>query len=122
MNSVILIGNLSRDPETRTTQSGVACTTFTLAVNRQFAGKDGKRECDFLNVVAWRNLAEICAKYLEKGSKCCVEGSIQTRTYEAKDGGKRTVTEIIAANVEFLSHKGGKMPDGYTETDEEMPF
>lgn len=102
MNKCILIGNLARDPELRTTQTGLSTCTMTLAVNRR-KNKDGVQEADFITVVAWRQLADLCAKYLTKGRKCAVVGSLQTRSYEAKDGSKRYVTEVLADNVEFLS-------------------
>ena len=102
MNKVILIGNLAADPESRTTQSGVAQCTLHLAVSRRFADKQtGKRESDFFNVVCWRQTAEFCSRYLSKGRKIAVEGSLQTRSYDAQDGSKRFVTEVIADNVEF---------------------
>lgn len=104
MNRVFLIGNLTRDPEMRSTQSGVAVCNFTIAVNRRFRNpQTGQRETDFLNVIAWRQLAELCDKYLAKGRKVAVTGSIQTRTYEAKDGSKRNTFDIVADEVEFLS-------------------
>ena len=103
MQKWIGIGNLTKDVELSTTQSGIAYARFTLAVARRFANNDGERETDFLNIVVWRNLAENCAKYLKKGKKCCVVGSIQTRNYDAQDGTKRYVTEIVADEVEFLS-------------------
>ena len=106
MNKVILIGNLARDPELKQTGSGTAVCQFTIAVQRRFANAEGKREADFLNVIAWRQLAENCARYLAKGRKAAVEGSIQTRSYDAQDGSKRYVTEIIADSVEFLSPTG----------------
>lgn len=133
MNRVIIIGNLTRDPEVKTTQSGTSVCTFSVAVNRRFANHDGVRETDFLNVVAWRQLADLCGKYLAKGRKVCVEGSIQTRTYNAQDGSKRYVTEIIADNVEFLSSRqqdgqsaaqtDAQTQEGFTEyTDDDLPF
>lgn len=102
MNKVILIGNLANDPEACTTSSGISQCSFRLAVQRRFANASGVREADFLPVVAWRQTAELCEKYLSKGRKVAVEGSIQTRSYDAQDGTKRYVTEIIADNVEFL--------------------
>ena len=105
MNKAILIGNLANDPESRTTQSGIAQCTFRLAVNRRFANAQGVRETDFLTIVCWRQTAELCARYLSKGRKVAVEGSIQTRSYDAQDGTKRYVTEIIAENVEFLGSR-----------------
>lgn len=104
MNKVFLIGNLTRDPEMRSTQSGVAVCSFSIAVNRRFRNaQTGQQETDFLNVIAWRQLAELCAKYLAKGRKVAISGSIQTRTYEAKDGSKRTTWDIVADEVQFLS-------------------
>ncbi len=103
MNKAILIGNLTRDPEMRTTPSGVAVCTFTLAINRRFANQQGVREADFINIVTWRQTAELCGRYLAKGRKCSVIGSIQTRSYDAQDGSKRYVTEVVADEVEFLS-------------------
>lgn len=104
MNKVFLIGNLTKDPEMRSTQSGVAICNFTIAVNRRFRNpQTGQQETDFLNIVAWRQLAELCSKYLAKGRKVAVVGSIQTRTYEAKDGSKRTAWDIVAEEVEFLT-------------------
>lgn len=103
MNKVFLIGNLVRDPEMRSTQSGVAVCNFSIAVNRRFKNANGEQETDFLNVIAWRQLAELCSKYLAKGRKVAVTGSIQTRTYEAKDGSKRTAWDIVADEVEFLT-------------------
>lgn len=103
VNKVFLIGNLTRDPEMRSTQSGVAVCNFTIAVNRRFKKENGEQETDFLNVIAWRQLAELCGTYLAKGRKVAVTGSIQTRTYEAKDGSKRTAWDIVADEVEFLT-------------------
>ena len=103
MNKVYLIGNLTRDPELSETSSGVAFCRFAIAVNRAFAGNDGTREADFFNITVWRNQAENCGKYLKKGSKIAIVGSLQNRTYEDKEGVKRTVTDIVASEVEFLS-------------------
>ena len=106
MNKVIFIGNLTRDPELSTTNSGVNVCKFTLAIQRRFSGADGEKETDFFNIVVWRGLGENCNKYLKKGSKCCVIGELQNRSYEAQDGTKRYVTEVIANEVEFLSSIG----------------
>ena len=107
MNRVQLIGNLTRDPETRTTGTGLTVCSFTLAVNRPTRKQDGTQNTDFINVTAWRTLGENCAKYLSKGKKAGVSGSIQTRTYEAQDGSKRHAFEVVADDVEFLSPVGG---------------
>ena len=109
MNKVILIGNLTRDPEARTTQSGISQSTFTVAVQRRYTNAQGVREADFIPVIAWRQLADTCNRYLFKGRKVCVEGSMQVRSYDAQDGSRRYVTEVIADNVEFL---GGRNEEG----------
>ena len=112
LNKAMLIGRLTRDPEMRYTQSGTAMTRFGLATNRYGTGPDGERKefTDFHNVVAWnqgkRNLAEICAQYLHKGSLVYVEGRLQTRSWEGQDGQKRTTTEINANDVQFLESRG----------------
>ena len=106
MNKVILVGNLTRDPELITTTNGVSLCRFGLAVQRRFAGQDGEREADFFNIVVWRGQADNCYKYLKKGSKCGIVGSLQTRSYDAQDGTKRYSTDVVAEEVEFLSTKG----------------
>ena len=105
MNKCILIGNLTKDPELTTTSNGVAVCRFSIAVSRRYANSDGERETDFLNIVVWRSLGENCHKFLKKGSKVGVVGNIQSRSYDATDGTKRYVTEIVAEEVEFLSTK-----------------
>ena len=105
MNKVILIGNLTRDPELSETPSGLAVCRFSIAVSRDYASSDGTRETDFFNITVWRGRAENCGKYLKKGNKVAVVGSLQTRSYEDKDGIKRNVTDIIASEVEFLTPK-----------------
>lgn len=105
MNKVILIGNLTRDPELSKTPNGVSVCRFSIAVNREYQNAEGERETDFFNINVWRNQADNCAKFLAKGRKVCVVGSLQNRSYEDKDGVKRTVTEITASEVEFLSPK-----------------
>ena len=122
MNKAILIGNLANDPETRTTQSGITQCSFTLAVSRRFANQQGVREADFLRIICWRQTAELCARYLSKGRKVAVEGSIQTRSYDAQDGSKRYVTEIIADSVEFLGSRDEAQRSGnYAETSAPAP-
>lgn len=113
-NRIILIGRLTRDPELRFTQSGVAVATFTLAVDRNWRNAQGEKETDFINIVAWRQLGERCANYLSKGKLAAVEGRLQIRSYEDKDGQKRTVAEVIADDVRFLSPKegGSSAPEG----------
>ena len=103
MNKLFLIGNLTRDPEMSETASGVAFCRLGIAVNRPYQGSDGERATDFFNITVWRTQAENCGRYLKKGSKVAVIGSLQNRSYEDKDGNKRQVTDIIANEVEFLS-------------------
>lgn len=104
LNKVLLIGNLTRDPELRYTPSGAAVCTFGLATNRQWNTEDGqkKEEAEFHNIVAWTRLAEICAQYLTRGKQAYVEGRLSTREWEGQDGQKRRTTEIIASEVIFL--------------------
>lgn len=129
MNKVIIIGNLANDPEAFTTQSGVSRSSFRVAVPRPHK----RDETDFLTVVAWRQSADYCNRYLKKGNKVAVEGSIQTRSYDAQDGSKRHVTEIIADSVEGLTRpdsatqsvpsKKAKSNDDFQEVDDtELPF
>lgn len=126
MNKAILIGNLTKDPELTTTNNGIAVCRFTLAISRRFVGANGERETDFLNIVVWRGQAENCNKYLKKGSKCAVVGSVQTRSYDAQDGTKRYITEIVADEVEFLSTKNngeaGAVPVKAEEVTELKPI
>ena len=142
MNKAILIGNLTKDPEVRTTPNGVTVCTFSIAVNRRGTNQAGERVADFFNIVAWRQLGELCGKYLAKGRKVSVIGEIQTRSYDAKDGSKRYITEIVADEVEFLTPKGQdsgsgnggyerayerqaapQAPEGFTEIDDDqLPF
>lgn len=105
MNRVYLIGNLTRDPELVVTNSGISVCRFSIAVSRRYSNAEGERETDFFNIVVWRAQGENCNKYLKKGSKCAVVGSLQNRTYDAQDGSKRTTTEIVADEVEFLTSK-----------------
>lgn len=103
MNKCILIGNLTRDPELTETPSGIAVCKFSIAVNRNYTNANGEREADFINIVTWRGLAENCGKYLAKGKKVAVCGSLQTRSYEDRNGDKRYVTELVADEAEFIT-------------------
>ncbi|MEG1646194.1 MAG: single-stranded DNA-binding protein [Clostridia bacterium] len=130
MNKIILIGNLAKDPELKTTPNGVAVCSFTLAVSRRFA----QGETDFIPIIVWRAQAENCAKYLRKGSKAAISGSLQIRTYDGNDGTKKYVTEVIADEVQFLNAKSeqadepakvNKAPIGeltQAVDDENLPF
>lgn len=103
MNKIMLTGNLTAEPDMRQTASGIAVCTFTLAVNRRTSKEDGEKKTDFIPVITWRGLAENCFKYLRKGRKAAVSGSLQIRNYEAQDGSRRYIAEVIAEEVEFLS-------------------
>ena len=105
MNKLTIIGNLTRDPELRTTSQGVNVCTFTVAVNRRNA-KEGQPDADFFRVSAWRMLGENCNKFLTKGRKVCVVGPVSARTYQANDGTTRVSLEVMAEDVEFLSPRG----------------
>lgn len=103
LNRSVIIGRLTKDPELRTTSNGTPVTTFTVAVDRDRKNANGEKETDFIPVVTWRGLAESCEKYLSKGKLAAVEGRLQIRSYEDQKGIKRTVAEIVADNVQFLS-------------------
>jgi single-strand DNA-binding protein len=105
MNKITLIGNLTHDPDARSTPNGVTVCSFTIAVNRRFSNANGERPTDFFRINAWRQLGETCAKYLSKGRKVAVIGELQARTYEAKDGTTRMSLDVQADEVEFLSPK-----------------
>lgn len=115
MNKVILIGNLTKDPELKETQSGISVCKFSIAVNRKFQNADGERKTDFFNITAWKGTAETIAKYCKKGNKLLVEGSIQLRKYEDEEGVSRTSIDITANEVEFLTSKSRQ------DDDEELP-
>lgn len=146
-NKVILGGRLTADPELKQTQTGVAVVTFSIAVNRRFAGKEAGQQTDFFNVTAWRATAEFVTRYFKKGSSICVVGSIQNRTWTDQQGQKRYATDIIADEVMFVDSRGessasdnqGYTPDAYStpafsstpssapnfeevESDDDLPF
>ncbi|MBE6599118.1 MAG: single-stranded DNA-binding protein [Ruminococcaceae bacterium] len=147
-NKVILGGRLTADPELKTTPSGVSVTTFTVAVNRRFGGKEGgETQADFINITAWRQTAEFVTRYFRKASSICIVGSIQSRTWTDGQGQKRYATEIVADEAYFVDAKGempmtaqganstpaaGYMPDSYAAMpaprfediadEEELPF
>lgn len=132
MNKVIMIGNLTRDPEAFTTQNGIARSKFDIAVQRRYKDTNGKREADFFTVIAWRQTADFVNKYLTKGRKVAVEGCVQNRSYTAQDGSKRWATEIIADSVEAVGgreseqiNNEARQPsnEGFTEVDDpDLPF
>jgi len=111
LNKVMLIGRLTRDPELRTTPNGQSVTSFGLATNLVWVDKDGQKQekVEFHNIVAWRKLAEICSQYLHRGSRCYIEGRLQTRDWTGQDGVKRYRTEVIADNMIILdSQRSGQ--------------
>ena len=140
MNKAVLIGRLTKDPEVRTTASGIKTASFTLAVDRNYKNSDGEREADFIPIVTWRGAAELAEKYLTKGKQLAVSGRIQTRNYEDRDGNRRFVTEVVADELQFLSSvnnqssKSGSTQkeetgdsfsvplDGFEEIDTNIPF
>ena len=105
MNKLIIIGNLTKDPEYGETKGGISYTKFTVAVTRNYTNSDGERETDFFDITTWRERAELCAKYLRKGNKVGIVGSVHFRTYEDENGKKRKVAEVVVDEVEFLSAK-----------------
>lgn len=113
LNKVLMIGNLTRDPEMRCLPSGQAVTTFSIALNRTYQTPQGekKEEVSFIRIVTWAKRAEICNQYLKKGSPVFVEGRLQTRSWEAQDGTKRSTTEVVATNVQFLNKGQGRQGD-----------
>lgn len=113
VNKVILIGNLGKDPEIRRAQSGIAVANFTLATNESWNNKEGQREerTEWHRIVVFGKLAEICGQYLQKGKQVYVEGRLQTRSWEDKDGNKRYTTEVVASNMVMLTRSGTLTPD-----------
>lgn len=108
LNRVVLIGRLTADPELRFTKNNIAVASFTLAVDRKYKNAAGEKETDFINIVVWRQQAEHCSNYLSKGKLCAVDGSLQIRSYQAKDGSNRKAIEVVADDVRFLSPKDGQ--------------
>lgn len=142
MNKITIIGNVCANPTTRETQSGITCTSFTVAVNKRnrSSAAEGQPEADFFRVTAWRQLGEICAKYLAKGRKVAVVGPVSLNTFTGKDGANHATLEVTADDVEFLSHRSDapatatvntgaapaedkKAPSKYVEVeDDDLPF
>ena len=137
LNRVILIGRLVRDPEMRYTPSGIASVRMSIAVQRPFANQQGERETDFIDLRAWRKLAETCAAHLKKGRLIAVEGRLEVRSFDGQDGQRRRVYEVVADDVRFLDRAGtsggqagggvegdpyGGEPEDLGEDDEPVPF
>ena len=106
MQKFIAIGNLANDPELRKTSNDISVCTFRLAVQRDYKNSNGVREADFFNVVTWRGLADLCSRLRAKGKKVCIVGKLQNRSYDAQDGSKRFITEVVAEDIEFLTPRG----------------
>ena len=131
MNQLTIIGNLTKDPELRATQSGISVCSFTVAVNRKKTA-EGQPDADFFNVTAWRELGVNCHNYLQKGKKVCVVGPVSLKTYSKNDGGQGANMEVVAQTVEFLSPKSEasepvqkpEVPKGFSkvEQDDDFPF
>ena len=119
LNNVIIMGRLTRDPELRRTQGGTAVTSFTMAVDRDFKSQSGEKETDFIDVVAWRNTGEFAAKYLAKGRMAAVEGRIQVRDWQDKDGNRRKSVEVVADNVYFADSKRDIKPQESRTVDDQ---
>ena len=115
MNKVILMGRLTRDPDVRYTQSGKAVASFTLAIDRRRSG-DGNQQVDFIPCIAWEKTADVISQYVTKGQKIAVEGRIQTRSYDAQDGNKRYVTEVVVQSMEFCESKRDATSGGASST------
>lgn len=115
VNKVILVGNLGKDPELRYTASGTAVANFTLATSERFKDRNGEQQkrTEWHNIVAWAGLAEICGKYLKKGKQVYIEGRIQTRSYDDRDGNKRYVAEIVADQMQMLGRAGDEGDSSY---------
>lgn len=127
LNRVVLMGRITAEPELKTTNSGMSVVSFNIAVDRNYCKQGEERETDFIAIVAWRQTAEFICKYFAKGQLIALEGSLQTRTYQDRDGNNRTVTEVVADNVFFTGDKREKnnpapQPMAYEQNDfEELP-
>lgn len=129
LNHIVLMGRLTRDPELRRTGSGISVASFTLAVDRDYKGQNGEKECDFIDIVAWRNTAEFAEKYFEKGQMAIVSGRLTSRRYEDKNGNKRTAYEVVASNIYFAGSKARNETDSapqkfenLADDDSDLPF
>ena len=122
MNKVVLVGRLTAKPELRYTASNTAYTRFSVAVNRPFANADGKRDADFINVVAWRKQAETISKFFDKGNLIALEGRLQTGSYDDKDGNKRYTVDVALDNFEFVESKNARAASSETSNYEPTPY
>lgn len=126
MNRVVLMGRLTKEAEVRYTQNQKVVATFTLAVDRDFKNEKGEREADFINCVAWGKAAELIGNSCGKGHRLLIEGRLQIRNFDAKDGTKHWVTEVVANSVEFIERKAegnaGRPPHAMTDMGKDVPF
>lgn len=122
INRTVLVGRLTKEPDLRHTASNIPVATFTLAVNRSFKNDEGKYEADFINCVVWRKQAENVEKYVHKGSLVGIDGRIQTRTFDANDGTKRYVTEVVCDSVKFLDSKPSESSSSSFESEDTIEF
>lgn len=122
MNKVVLTGRLTKDPELKKTNSGISYCFFTIAVNRSYVSRQGNREADFINCVAWRVQAENLARYMRKGSLIGVDGEVRTRSYQDQDNKMVYITEILANAIEFLESKSAGSSQGYQSFSQDSPF
>ncbi len=127
LNKVILIGNLTRDPELRSTPGGTSVVNFGIAVNRRYTNRDGERvdDVDFFNIVVWGKMGETCHTYIKKGTPVAIEGRLSSRSWQTEDGQKRTAVEVVAENVQFLG-RSGRSDDEFGEAEpvpeDNVPF
>lgn len=121
LNRVVLMGRLVSDPELKTTATGVSVTSFRIAVERAYVKQGEERKADFIDIVAWRNTAEFVCRYFGKGSLIAVDGQLQSRTYQAKDGSNRYVTEVVADNVSFTGERRDNSGGGYANAYSQAP-
>lgn len=128
LNCIIIMGRLTADPELKTTPNGTSVTSFCVAVDRSYVKQGEERQTDFINAVAWRQTADFITRYFHKGSMIAVQGSIQTRNYEDKNGNKRTAVEVLAGNVSFCGSKAdsnegfGAQPSNYAQNNQSADF
>lgn len=121
LNCAVIMGRLTATPELRTTASGISVTSFTVAVDRSYAKPGEEKQTDFINVVAWRSTADFVTRFFTKGQMIAVQGSIQTRNYEDKNGNKRTAVEIVAGNVSFCGSKNESGGSNYAQPQQSAP-
>lgn len=124
MNKVILVGRLTKDPELRTTQSGISVCSFTVACDRRYQKQGEERQTDFINCIAWRQQADFICKFFSKGVRIALDGSIQTRSWDAQDGTKRYATEVVVEHAEFAQSKaeGSVAPTAYAESQNSQSY